>query len=522
MITLPTASFSSRLAAAVAASVFLLCLAEALRSPVIIVGDGAEYLVYVHNLARGQGPNVVDVPPELSERFEPKLHRLLGGQGQRLGAGTHVEELIRDGRGRIITWHWWGYSALSLPAYALLTRLGATAGHALIATNFAFVSVLLAYLAVFSRQSAEFRALLACLFMLSGTSYYIWWLHPEVMTASLAALGLVAWLDRRLPLAVFCIALAATQNPPVILLCLFPFLGNTLRWLATGGSRGGRRNAVLDGVLLVAAGSVALAPGAWYLHRVGVTNPILAAGAARFEAENLTKSMDLFIDLSQGMVLLQAFTFAFFCAFLVWAACCWYSMERPGKVNVLRVLALLVVTLAMAVLAAGAQNWNPGVTVISRYSYWLTVPVIVAAGLAVEALGPGRARQPSALMLIIGGTALLAYWGPHGKEASHVAFTAPAKMAMRIFPTTYFPHPEVFCERAQGSEGCLFDRAYVYGPAGQPPIRVLVEERFVVAQCEGKRPVEAPTRVEQYDGLTLWWFSGTVTCPSGLRIDRDR
>jgi hypothetical protein len=515
------AGFCASLAATVAASVFLLCLVEALGSSPRVVGDSAEYLAYVHNLARGHGPNIAEVPPELTDRFEPKLRRLLDGQGQRLGAGTHVEELIRDKGGSIITWHWWGYSALSLPAYVLVTRIGAAPGQAFVATNFAFLSLLLVYLAAFSRQSMEFRALFACMFMLSGTSFYVWWIHPEVMTATLAALGLVAWLDRRLLLGIFCVALAATQNPPLVLLSVFPFLGVARSWLAAGGSSGWRRNA-LGGVVLTAAVCISLAPGAWYLHRVGVTNPILSAGAARFEAANLTKSLDLLFDLSQGMVLLQGFTFAFLGVFLARGVLRWHSFERRDKVTVLRVLALLAVTSAMAVLAAGAQNWNPGISVISRYSYWLTVPVIVAAGLAVEALGPGRARQRTAFLLIISGVSLVAYWGPHGKESSHVEFTVPAKIAMRIFPASYFPHPEVFCERAQGGEGCLFDRAYVYGLDDHRPIRVLVDEKFVVAQCEGKSAIEVPTKVEQYDGRTLLWFSGTVTCPSGLRIDRDR
>jgi len=521
MATQVKARLSAYLAVAAAAIIFLLCLGEALRAPTRLVGDGAEYLAYVHNLARGNGPNLVEVPPDLSERIEPKLRLLRQGQGQPLGSGAHVEEFILDKEGRIITWHWWGYSAFSLPAYQVAAWLGAAPDYAFIATNFAFICMLLAYLAAFCRQSIEFRALFAGLFMLSGTSFYVWWIHPEVMTATLAALGLVAWLDRRLLLAASCIALAGTQNPPVALLTLFPLFGVASRWSSAIGGSGRPVRATLDMVAVAAVGSIALLPGAWYLKRIGVANPILAAGAARFDVENLTKSVDLFLDLNQGMVLLQAFVFVFLGAFLVRAAFLWYTMEPRDKGTALRVLALLAVTSAMAVLAAGSQNWNPGITVISRYSYWLTIPVIVATCVAVDALKPGRVRQQSELLLIIAGASLLAYWGPHGKDSSHVEFTPPAKAAMRFFPNTYFPHPEVFCERAQGSERCLFDRAYVYGPTGEEPIRVLVAEDFVIRRCEGRHAVELPTKVERYDDRTLLWFSGPVTCPSGLRIDKD-
>lgn len=521
MATQIKARLSAYLAVAVAAVIFLLCLGEALRAPPRLVGDGAEYLAYVYNLARGNGPNLVEVPPALSGRIEPKLRPLLKGQGQRLGSGAHIEEFILDKEGRVVTWHWWGYPAFSLPAYQVAAWLGAAPDYAFVATNFAFICLLFVYLAAFCRQSIEFRALFAGLFMLSGTSFYVWWIHPEVMTATLVALGLVAWLDRRLLLAVSCIALAATQNPPVALLTLFPLFGVASRWFSAIGGSGRPVRATLDMAAAAALGSIALVPGAWYLQRIDVANPILAAGAARFDVENLTKSLDLFLDLNQGMVLLQAFVFIFLGAFLVRAAFLWHRMELRDKWTVLRVLALLAVTSAMAILAAGSQNWNPGITVISRYSYWLTIAVIVATCMAVEALEPGRVRRQSGLLLIVAGTSLLAYWGPHGKDSSHVEFTPPAKAAMRFFPNSYFPHPEVFCERAQGSERCLFDRAYVYRPPGEGPVRVLVAEDFVIRHCEGRHAVEPPTKVERYHDRTLLWFSGPVTCPSGLRIDKD-
>jgi len=147
--------------------------------------------------------------------------------------------------------------------------------------------------------------------------------------------------------------------------------------------------------------------------------------------------------------------------------------------------------------------------VISRYSYWMGVPVIAAVTIAVDSLGGRRAQGRSALFVIVGGMSLLALWGLHGKDSSHVEFTWPARVAMEIFPKSYFPHPEIFCERVQKKEGCALDRAYVFRPPGHTPARVLVEEEFLVKQCDGKYPLERPVKAETFLWRRVLWFSGS-------------
>jgi hypothetical protein len=90
---------------------------------------------------------------------------------------------------------------------------------------------------------------------------------------------------------------------------------------------------------------------------------------------------------------------------------------------------------------------------------------------------------------------------------------------MQMFPNWYFPHPEVFCERAQSSEGCSFERAYVYARNDRRLIKVLVAEDHVLRIC-GAPAREAPARRETYQGKSLLWFSSDVTCPSGDSVLR--
>lgn len=514
---------SSRISVWVAISVtitlLLLCFAEALRSPATIIGDGREYLAHVHNLVSGHGPYLVEVPPALTDYVQPRIDKLREGQGQALGKGLRYGEFIRDPSGKIFAWHWWGYSAFVVPAYAAMRALHLDPIAAFTVTNIGFVAVLFAYLAFGSRQSAQFRAFVACLFMLSGTSFYLWWSHAEIMTATLAVLGLVAWLDRRPILAAMSLALAATQNPPVALLLAFPAVSllASLRSGSTDAVKTGMHSAArLAGFAL--ASSISLVPSAWFQSRLGVTNPILAAGGASFEFGNLTKCLDLFFDLNQGMVLLQVLGFAVLATFIAVTLMRWRRSDAARRWLLAKVLALLLITYFMAVLAAAAHNWNPGVTVISRYAYWLTAPVLIAICLVLDSLA-AQTRVATFYGLTAGGVVLLGLWGLHGKDVSYETLTAPSKFMMRTLSRHYFPNPEIFCERAQGREQCEFDRrAFSYGRPGRPPFRLLVAEGFLKQQCGGAAAVETPIKRERYLGMDLLWFSGFATCPSGLRI----
>ncbi len=147
------------------------------------------------------------------------------------------------------------------------------------------------------------------------------------------------------------------------------------------------------------------------------------------------------------------------------------------------------------------------------------MPVIFAVCLILESRALAPLRQPVSLGLVFGGVLLVSLWGIHGKDSRYTTFTRPSLIAMRLMPSNYFPHPEIFCERAQGKSNCKFDRPYVVQRPGFPPTRVLVEESFLQRLCQGELPVESPTKREDFGSRSLLWFSGTFTCPSGLRVD---
>jgi len=158
--------------------------------------------------------------------------------------------------------------------------------------------------------------------------------------------------------------------------------------------RNGRqvRGHVVTLIALSIVSLIVFVPNIWYLWRIGVANPIFAAGAANFGLENFTKSLDLFFDLNQGMVLVHFTTLAFLSVWVTKNLVSLPTATARERARLGWVTALLVLSATMAVLAASSQNWIPGITVISRYSYWLSMPVIFAACLAVEGITYKRLR----------------------------------------------------------------------------------------------------------------------------------
>jgi hypothetical protein len=505
---------------AVVAAILLISVGEALRSAPSIAGDGKEYLAYLYNLARGHGPYVVELPAGLRDHVLPKLAQLDSGQGAHIGSAVLHHAWIKDESGRVVAWHFWGYSLLCLPAYWVLEALGLGTNRAFFFTNLALVLAAGAYLALASRQTAFFRALLFCLFVLSGTTFYLWWSHPEVMTATLVLLGLVMWLDRRYALSAVCLGLGAMHNPPVVVLFLLPMVG--MLGLAPGAvGWAGAKLSIPSVAGFALAIALAMAPTAWYLWHLGVANPIVAGGFAHFGAENFSKAFGVFFDLNQGMVLVALLPMMVLVGYAAAAAVRWKHLDASERARLGFVVLLIVLTYAMSALTASAKNWNPGSTVISRYAYWSAIPVLFAVCIALESVLLTRFRDRITLHVIGAGLFFLALYGVHGKDSDYLSLTPASKFAMQILPNAYFPHPQVFCERVQHRETCDFDRPYVYRGQNELPVRVLVEKTYLQRVCDGLLPIHSASHTQRHDGVTLLWFAMTpVTCPSGVKIDR--
>lgn len=449
-------------------SIFLLSIV--LIEKPIVRGDGWEYLLMTHSI-RSYG--TVEYSSAATESLMHTARR-----SSISGFPYHVHEeltqaveqgdefklgFLRNSEGRYFLYHFFLYPALAAPVDAVLTLLGMNPLKSLQLTNALLVILLVAYIYYFSRLRDVEKHLLTGSFLLCGTTYYLIWPHPEVFTATLVTLSVLAWFDKRPVLAIAAAALAANHNPPVGLLVPSIFIYHHCSEIL---SRGGFKWAVLQRYLrarttlshsgwMILAGSIALASPIFYYWHYGVMNPIVAMGWTKSELITMSRFRSVWWDLNQGVVLGNLGIY--FWAGIVVVA----SLLRLRKTQWLFPVTILVIVVLMTIPALGQKNWNAGGAIYLRYGYWLLAPLLVNVVLLTRSLP--RSGIFVGVCALAFQLALVAHHRVLAKDYDITEFTGISKSIMRSHPSWYNPVPEIFAERTIGLDGgAVPDRHYEF------------------------------------------------------------
>ncbi|MBS0371415.1 MAG: hypothetical protein JSS57_19710 [Proteobacteria bacterium] len=445
-----------------------------------LTGDGREYLLYAHAFATHASPDLRAEDLKFFNDYMENTHRgpyldfLTLGEGRDFpSGGAHFDGkgFIRTQGGQVYSWHFWLYSLCVAPFLMLVSALGGKPETAFVFCNWSFLVLTFSYMLHCWKGSIIQKWLLGGLFLLGGTTYYLWWTHPEVLTASLLLLGLMAFTDKRYRLAIGATSIAATQNPPLIFL-----LASMSVWIIWNARRySDHENAAIawnwpSMLKRIAEAGIALAfsltPVAFYWSTCKVTNPIAAAGWADVSLVSIKRLAALYFDLNMGMIVALPATMlagtAFLFSWLIGAA------RAPSKsANVsswgIPLLLGIAISVTMALPSLSSTNWNHGQTVFGRYAYWLAIPITFGLVLAIARLGHKTTLALVALLLI-GQAATVSYYGFWGKRSgsNFVVFKQFAIPVMLHYPSLYNPLPEIFAERLLGID--LFNPTSKEGP----------------------------------------------------------
>ncbi|MBS0355072.1 MAG: hypothetical protein JSR83_14380 [Proteobacteria bacterium] len=471
-----------------------------------LTGDGREYLLGAHAFASHASPDLragdiaffnTEIAPS---RGEAKLDFSTLGEGHAYpggGAQFDAKGFVRATGGQVYAWHFWLYSLFVAPFLAAVTAIGGKPETAFVLCNGAFVGLALVYLCRFWAGTALQKQLLASLFLLGGTTYYVWWTHPEVFTASLVLLGLMAFDDKRYGLAMGATAAAATQNPPLMFLVLGMGVWSIWQSLpATGNSTRRLRSVIRPIVGTGLALAFAILPVAFYWLTSRVTNPIAAAGWADTSMISLERLISLFLDLNMGMVTaLPAVLLASALLLGLWMIGMLTPRSRAVQTQRSWGLPLLLgvgASVVMAIPALGAPNWNHGQTIFARYAYWLAIPITFGLVVTIGRLGRKRALLLTTLLLACQ-IATVSYYGLWGRRAAfnYVAFKPFVIPVMLHHPELYNPLPEIFAERLQGIDtfhpGNMEGSGVYAFPNPEQPTKILVRSDVIAGEIATRK-----------------------------------
>lgn len=455
----------------------LVLLTAALLARPLRDGDAFEYLLMTESLARHGTPEV-----------RPADVWSLAGLDRRLNLGlsyaTGIAGYFDDSSGRWYSFHFWGYSLLSVPARLGLAVLGMNGLRAIPLTN-AVVLLFALHRVLFARWSeGRARLAVALLLLTSPVVWFVRWPHPEAMTVAFATLALVDFAGGSRSRAVMWSAVASLQSPPIILL-------TAVLWVLV----------VLEGtlsraVVATVAGLPGLLSPAFYWWHYG-TPSLLAREAASLSSVSLSRTTELLFDLNVGLAPYMPVTVALFVAAA--GAALVRARRSPFDAALVGVLGLA------ALVSTSTDNWNHATIGPSRYAVWLSPIVVFLVVRFGGTLGPGRLRTfyRSGLSLAIATQAvvMVAKRGPVA-QPDYLDHSDLARFVLRHTPSLYSPSVPIFATRTTHQDPAPAG-PYVYAEEGRCRkvlMRWSAAEESVVRQACG----------------TAFRSSG-----EGLRSDRD-
>ena len=459
-------------------------------------GDGMEYVLSAHAIYSHFSPSIhasdIDYYSKSdSDRLFFKSH-LFSSEFDRdikwsapLGKNAYfiAPGFLKANHGSIYTWHYWLYPAIASPFLLVTDQLNLSSASAFWLCNCFLMLATLCYACFYWKASNLQKSFLMAGYLLSGTSYYLKWTHPEVMTASFILIGLMAIADKRHWLGLVAVAIAATQNPPILFLLLI-LMGYILFQLVINiKSRKFTiilKNAYSDLVAMAFSLLIAISPMIFYYNKIGVLNPISSLGYSDFSLISFARLNSLYFDLNMGMLIAMPGTFLV--GLYVLSA---FNKRNYNAISLsyfqyaVPIFLGMLISVLMAIPTLTTINWNHGSSVLSRYAYWLAIPILF--GLAVNLKYLRFSMQRNILIFLIVVQSMVVLNNKiFGNNSFHLAFKPLAKVVMSKLPSAYNPIPEIFIERVLGREeaipiGDAAEQLLMY-PNQQNPTKILVRQ----------------------------------------------
>lgn len=409
-------------------------------------GDIDEYTLMTIAFVNHQSPDIrledirsaQGLMPDLAPSLQKMADGMLAGE-LRPSAGFY-----RAKNSSVYAIHFFSYSALAAVPFYVFERIGIPVLDSFLWVNLSFVFVLGWSLFLFfgEYKRASFGLIL---FLLCGGWAYLDWTGPEVMSAAALCSALLLYMAGRYFAACALVALASTQNPPIVFaLALMPSLRFVMTYQTNQTFLSNVRNQcslpVFFALTLGCLGVVVTMAFNWWAF--GVPNIIvkLATNPALLGIERL---MSFFFDLNQGMVVGVA---GIWLALIVLLWC----SRQEWHWWVLSAVTVLF-SLALCTPALMANNWNSEANGLMRYAFWGGMPYLF---LFLNWLREQKNSVNRIVILVLTVQALSSW---HSLSYNYMEFSPVAKFAMRHAPSWVNPEPEIFVERSLHQDGAVFN-----------------------------------------------------------------
>lgn len=407
-------------------------------------GDIDEYTLMTIAFVNHQSPDIRFEDIRTAQKLLPDHAGLFQATADGMAEHKQIPKpgFYRAKNDSVFAIHFFSYSALAAVPFYVFEKLGIPAFDSFLWVNLSFVFILGLSLYLFF-ENAKKASLALLLFVFCGGLNYLRWTSTEVMSAAALCSALLLYTTGRYLAACALVALASTQNPPIVFaLAFMPLLRLAMTYQTSlTFFRNILNQCSLPIFLALALGCTGLlATMAFNWWAFGVLNIIvkLATNPALMGVERL---ISFFFDLNQGMVVGVLGIWLALIALLLRSRLNW----RWLVLSVVTVLFSLV--LCAPALTAG--NWNSGANGMMRYVFWGSMPYLF---LFFYWLKQQKSSVYGIVILVLT-VQVLSSW--HSLSYRYVEFSPVAKFVMRHAPGWVNPEPEIFVERSLHQDGAI-------------------------------------------------------------------
>ncbi len=252
------------------------------------------------------------------------------------------------------SYHYYTYSLFCLPARIIGEWTDSPILHTFYKTNALLVIITCLILLFYFSKNVYISIFSALCFCFGVCYWYLGWEHTEIFTTCLVVWGMVFFLNEKRLLGLFFIALAVSQTQTLMLL-----LAMLSCWAVYD-----KKFNIKYMVYTFLVCFVAFCPLIYYYYHFGTTNLIKDLGFLDNKYVTGTRLFGFYFDVNQGMILAMPLILITYIIL--------YINSLLKNIKTLKFHFLLpFICICMTMVASSMGSWNPGQSIVHRYSTWI-------------------------------------------------------------------------------------------------------------------------------------------------------
>lgn len=353
---------------------------------------------------------------------------------------------ILANNGKLYAHHFWFYSALVIPARALLHLMDADISKSFLMTNLCLFFIAIWLILKNKRLNFPKRIVLATLMGFSPAIWYIQWPHPDFFAGIYTFLAVVYFFTERKIWAIFILSILSFHFPPLAFLALF-MIFNVLY-----EKRGNWTFKLF--LKLFIAGLWVFVPTIFYLSVYEVPSIIAHMEYLSWDVVTFHRFWGFFFDLNQGVILGIPLFLLLFIGFMV------YDLIKRQHLIIYYLASSILI---MSLFFLQMKNWNHGCEVVNRYAVWVSMILMTLLLFRLFELKNKTFLSTLIILLIGSQIPVISQQAEFKKIRWSAQIMSPlSKYVFANYPSWYNPDPKIFFERTKYQTNSRTDSVIVF------------------------------------------------------------